>query len=107
MEEYSLTVRESTLHVVSSLINSILDEIGDYSVDKITRKKAQQLVKIWPSKYKSFRKYKTYASQIMDYAVDEGAIKTTRLIKSRHHDKKKLSKMILKNFIQKMSFKLS
>lgn len=76
VEEYSLTVRESSLYVVTSLINGILDEIGDYPVDKITRKKAQQLVKMWHSKYKTFRKYKTYATQIMDYAVDEDVIKT-------------------------------
>lgn len=77
LEEYSLTVRESTLNVVTALINGgILPELGNWKVKKITRRKAQRLVKDWHSKYKTFRKYKCYASKIMDYALEEGAIKS-------------------------------
>ncbi|WPC08791.1 site-specific integrase [Globicatella sp. PHS-GS-PNBC-21-1553] len=77
LEQYSLTVRESSLNVVKSIIESgILPEIGNLNVNSISRRKAQQLVKEWHSKYKTFRKYKVYATQIMDYALEEGVIKT-------------------------------
>lgn len=77
LSQYALTVRESSLNVVTALISKgILTELGNRNVDTITRKQAQDLVKKWHSKYKSFRKYKVYATQIMDYTVEEGAITT-------------------------------
>ncbi|HFI0683339.1 TPA: tyrosine-type recombinase/integrase [Streptococcus suis] len=77
LSQYKLSVRPSSLNVVTALITSgILPELGHIEVGSITRKMAQELVNSWHKKYKTYRKYKTYATLIVDYAVDEGVINT-------------------------------
>ena len=75
-EQYRLTVRESSLNVVTSIVKKgILEKYGKMKLSKFTIRTAQKIVNDWYDKYATYRKYYCYMTQIFDYAVVSGAIK--------------------------------
>ncbi|WP_028125227.1 site-specific integrase [Eremococcus coleocola] len=83
-EQYKLSVKESTLNVVNSLVRkTILPEFGKIKVKDISIKQCQSAVNKWWEHYANFRHYKTYATQILDYAVIAGAIDSNPFKKIR------------------------
>lgn len=70
MEQYRLTVRESTLEKTQRIINiHVLPAFGDMLVDQITPNVCQKVVNKWFLEAKSFKKWLNYASMIFDYAL--------------------------------------
>ncbi|MCW6663298.1 site-specific integrase [Aerococcaceae bacterium NML190073] len=75
LEQYKLDVRESSYNVVYHMVkNEYSKKFGKMKVRSITSIYCQKILNEWHSKYATFRKYKTYAKQILAYAVQLGVI---------------------------------
>lgn len=75
--QYEKTVEESTFVKTKELFkNHILPAMGDYRIDKIDVDVCQKHVDEWATKLKNFRKVKSYAARVIDFAIKRGYIET-------------------------------
>lgn len=70
LDQYKITVKESTLNKVLSLFkNQILPQMGLYRVDKLNLANCQKAVNVWASSSPaSFKQLLGYASNVIDFA---------------------------------------
>ena len=70
LDQYKITVKESTLNKVLSLFKSqILPQIGMYRVDKLKLASCQKMVNVWAKNSPaSFKQLLGYASNVIDFA---------------------------------------
>lgn len=75
--QYEKTVEESTFVKTKELFkNHILPAMAAYKIDKINVDICQKHVDEWAAKLKSFRKVKSYAARVIDFAIKRGYIET-------------------------------
>ena len=75
IESYEPTVEESTFVKTETIFRiHLLPAFGDMLISKITIDDCQKKTNEWAEKYKSYRKFKAYASRIFDFAITRDLI---------------------------------
>lgn len=70
IKQYEKTVEESTFVKTESLFrNHILPAMGNYKIEQIHVDICQKHVDEWADKLKKFRKVKSYAARVLDFAI--------------------------------------
>lgn len=70
LEVYKFCVRDSTLLNTMALFkNHILSKIGDYKLDQIDFRVAQEVVNSWSNELKNYKCLKVYVQKVYSYAI--------------------------------------
>lgn len=77
VKQYEQTVAESTFVKTTGIFkNHILPAMGAYKIEKINVDVCQKHVYEWAEKLKHFRKVKSYAATVLDFAARRGYLQT-------------------------------
>lgn len=75
MSQHTLNIRNTTEQRVRNYFtNQILPSFGKMKLDSITPSICQKILTDWATKYQSFQKIRSYASQVFNYGVLLGVI---------------------------------
>lgn len=75
MSQHTLNIRNTTEQRVRNYFtNQILPSFGNMKLDSITPSICQKILTDWATKYQSFQKIRSYASQVFNYGILLGVI---------------------------------
>lgn len=104
IKQYERTVEESTFEKTYRIFkNHILPALGKYIISKINYEICQQKANEWTDTVQNARQIKSYAAQVLDYAIKLGYIKTNpfNLVKITKKGKRIEDEERMENFCSK------